>query len=102
RANWTPSSGYRGAGPMSSYWTPTPAWGRPLWPGSPASSSGPRWTSTSSIGRVWRGAGGPGFRASFSEGAAAGGGAAVVVPFEWGGLAGYDLFGPTVEMPPGA
>jgi folate-binding protein YgfZ len=26
----------------------------------------------------------------------------VVVPFEWGGLAGYDLFGPSVVIPPGA
>ena len=26
----------------------------------------------------------------------------MVVPFEWGGLAGYDLFGPTVDIPVGA
>jgi folate-binding protein YgfZ len=45
--------------------------------------------------------------ASLSEGAAAPGGAAnrgatVAVPFEWGGLAGYDLFGPSVTIPLGA
>jgi len=37
-----------------------------------------------------------------SEIAAAGGGAAVAVPFEWDGLAGYDLVGPSVAMPLGA
>ena len=35
-------------------------------------------------------------------GGAAMGGAVAVVPFEWGGLAGYDLFGPTVDIPVGA
>jgi folate-binding protein YgfZ len=28
--------------------------------------------------------------------------AGVVVPFDWGGLVGYDLLGPSVAMPPGA
>jgi folate-binding protein YgfZ len=44
-----------------------------------------------------RGAGRPELPASLGEG-----NPAVVVPFEWGGLAGYDLFGPTVDVPPGA
>jgi len=59
-----------------------------------------------------RGTGRPELPASLSEsataqggaapGGAANGGATVAVPFEWGGLAGYDLFGPSVAIPPGA
>jgi folate-binding protein YgfZ len=49
----------------------------------------------------------PELPASLGEGGAALGGATaggspVVVPFEWGSLAGYDLFGPTVDIPAGA
>jgi len=55
-----------------------------------------------------RGTGRPELPASPSENDLAGGAATPAgasewaVPFEWGGLAGYDLFGPTVEMPLGA
>ena len=52
-----------------------------------------------------RGTARPELAASLSEGGASGGAATArgafewAVPFEWGGLAGYDLFGPTVVVP---
>lgn len=63
-----------------------------------------------------RGAGRPELPTSLSESGAApadapggaapsgteNGGATVAVPFEWGGLTGYDLFGPRVAIPSGA
>jgi folate-binding protein YgfZ len=55
-----------------------------------------------------RGTARPELPASPSKGGASGGAATAAgafewaVPFEWGGLAGYDLFGPTVEIPLGA
>ena len=55
-------------------------------------------------GAAAQGAAAPGGAApgGAANGGAASGGATVAVPFEWGGLAGYDLFGPSVAIPPGA
>jgi tRNA-modifying protein YgfZ len=60
--------------------------------------------SAAAVGNAAPGGAAPGSPApgGSAPGSAANDGATVTVPFEWGGLAGYDLFGPTVEMPPGA
>ena len=65
--------------------------GRPELPTSLSESGAPVGESVALLGE-----------SAASPGGAANGGATVAVPFEWGGLAGYDLFGPSLAMPLGA